>query len=64
MLHIIQLISFVYPGPKGSEEPNTACGGARRSQNQLAPPGDGGKTIDFQAKLKLLLHIPDTHFVY
>jgi hypothetical protein len=47
-----------------SEEPNTACGGARRSQNQLAlrQPAGWGTTIDFQAKLKFLLHIPDTNF--
>jgi hypothetical protein len=29
------LIFFVYPGPKGSEEPTTRSGGARRSQNQF-----------------------------
>ena len=47
-MHIPSLIFFVYPDPKGSEEPNPACGGARRSQNQFTPLGAGVNKLIFK----------------
>jgi len=51
-MHINLLIFFVYPNPKGSEEPNTACGGARRSQNQFTPLGDGENKLILERSIK------------
>jgi hypothetical protein len=35
-------------GRQGSEEPTTQSGGARRSQNQFTPPGDGVNKLIFK----------------
>ena len=43
------LIFFVYPGPKGSEEPSPDFSGrARRSQNQFTLLGDGVNKLIFK----------------
>jgi hypothetical protein len=47
-MHKKPLIFFVCPDPNGSEEPNTAGGGARRSQNQFTPLGDGVNKLIFK----------------
>ena len=40
---------FVYPGPKGSEEPSPDLSGrARRSQNQFTPLGAGVNLLIFK----------------
>jgi hypothetical protein len=46
------LIFFVYPDPKGSEEPSTDSSvRARRSQNQFTPLGDGVNKLIFEHHL-------------
>jgi len=49
------LIFFVYSGPKGSEEPTTRSGGARRSQNQFTSAKRNGvnKLIFKRSRRKL-----------
>jgi hypothetical protein len=47
-MHKDPLIFFVYPDLKGSEEPNPACGGAQRSQNQFTPLGAGVNKLIFK----------------
>jgi len=47
-MHMKSLIFFVYPGPRGSEEPTTQSGGARRSQNQFTPHGEGVNKLIFK----------------
>ena len=46
------MIFFVYPVPKGSEEPSPDLSGqARRSQNQFTPPGEGVNKLIFKRHL-------------
>ena len=37
-MHINSLIFFVYPGPKGSEEPNPACGVSSAQPKSIYSP--------------------------
>jgi hypothetical protein len=48
------LIFFVYPDPKGSEEPSPDFSGrARRSQNQFTSLGDGVNKLIFERWVRI-----------
>jgi len=50
---------FVYPDPKGSEEPSSRrAGRARRSQNQFTPLGAGVNKLIFKRFLILYVLLP------
>jgi hypothetical protein len=60
-MNIDLLIFFVYPGPRGSEEPLRCKPASSAQPKSIYSPWGWGKFIDFQAICIFLLMITDTY---